>query len=86
MTKRQTVTVQSGKYQLNVGTWPAGTSVREWEASPSGLFASSHIRVAVVNSSAISTVERGERVTLVPVMRRGLIKYDSAPTPIPAAN
>jgi serine/threonine protein kinase len=68
MRKPQTLTVQSGKYQLNVGTWPAGRFLREWEVSTSGVFANSHRWVPVVNSSAIITVERGERVTLRPMM------------------
>jgi eukaryotic-like serine/threonine-protein kinase len=85
MKKRQTLTVQPGKYQLNVGTWPADTTVREWEVSRSGLFASSQIWVPVVNTSAIVAVERGQRVTLRPKMWPGPIKPASAPTPIPVA-
>jgi eukaryotic-like serine/threonine-protein kinase len=74
MKKPHTLTVPPGKYQLNVGTWPAGTSVREWEVSTSGLVASSQIWVHVVNSSASITIERGQRVTLRPIMQAAPIK------------
>ena len=74
MKKRHTMTVPPGKYQLNVGTWPAGTSVREWEVRTSSPFASSRIWMPVVNTSAIITVERGQHVTLRPEMQAALNK------------
>jgi eukaryotic-like serine/threonine-protein kinase len=74
MKKPHTLTVPPGKYQLNVGTWPAGTSVREWEVSTSGPFASSRIWMPVVNTSAIITVERGQHVTLRPIMQAVPVK------------
>jgi serine/threonine protein kinase len=81
MKNRHTLTLPSGKYQLNVGTWPAGTSVREWEVTTSGLFASSQTWVPVVNTSAIITLERGQRVTLRPKMSADPIKPANAPAP-----
>lgn len=64
MTNPHTLAVPPGKYQLNVGTWPAGTSVREWEVTTSGPSGKSQLWVPVVNSSAIITVDSEERVTL----------------------
>jgi len=81
MKQRHTLTVTPGKYQLNVGTYPEGTSVWEWEVNTSSLLASTKVRVPVVNSSAIITVERGQRVTLRPIMRSVPIKAGSNPTP-----
>jgi serine/threonine protein kinase len=79
MKEPHTLTVPPGNYQLNVGTWPAGTSVWEWEVSTSGPLASSQIWVHVENTSAIITVERGQRVTLRPKMQAGPIKAAAAP-------
>lgn len=75
MKTAHSLTVPPGKYQLNVGTWPAGTSVREWEVNTSGPFASSRIWMPVVNTSAIITVERGQHVTLRPIMQAAPIKF-----------
>jgi eukaryotic-like serine/threonine-protein kinase len=85
MKKWHALTVPPGKYQLNVGTWPEGTAVQEWEVCTSGLFSSSQIWVPVVNTAAIITVERGQRVTLRPKMRPDPIKPAGAPTPIRVA-
>jgi serine/threonine protein kinase len=74
MKKPHTVTVAPGKYQLNVGTWPAGTSVREWEISTSDPSAAGPIWIPVVNTSAIITVERGQHVTLRPIMQAASVK------------
>ncbi len=59
MKKRHTLTVPSGKYQLNVGTWPESTAVREWEVNTSGLFSGSQVWVPVESFSAIISLERG---------------------------
>jgi serine/threonine protein kinase/Leucine-rich repeat (LRR) protein len=69
MKKRQTLTLPPGRYQLNVGTWPAGSAVGQWEVTTSGLFGSSVVLVPVVQTSAIITLERGERVSLRAKMR-----------------
>ena len=69
MKEPRRLTLPPGKYQLNVGTYPMGTEVSQWEVAVSGLFSSRQDWVAVVNTSAIITVERGQRVTLRPKMR-----------------
>ncbi len=69
MKEQHTLSLPPGKYQLNVGTYPAGTVVGQWEVTTSGLFGADQMAVPVVNSAAIITVERGRRVTLRPIMR-----------------
>nr|UXE45604.1 serine/threonine-protein kinase PknD [uncultured bacterium] len=69
MQRRQTLTLPPGRYQLNVGTWPAGSAVGQWQVTTSGPFSSRVVTVPVVQTSAIITVERGRRVSLKPKMR-----------------
>ena len=78
MKKSHTLKLPPGRYQLNVGTWPAGILVSQWEVITSGPFGSHQVTVPVINTKAIVTVERGHRVTLRAVMRDG-------PPPAPVA-
>src|SRR5262249_23175491 len=64
MKKSQILYLPPGRYQLNVGTWPAGTHVSQWEVTTSGPLGSKEVTVPVINSSAIVTVARGRRVIL----------------------
>lgn len=64
MKKSHILNLPPGRYQLNVGTWPAGTRAGQWEVTTSGPLGSNVVTVPVINSSAIVTVERGRRVTL----------------------
>jgi serine/threonine protein kinase len=61
-----------GKYQLNAGTWPAGTRIVHWEVTTSGPLGSNRLVVpeeGVEGRSVIVTVGRGERVTVRAVVR-----------------
>jgi formylglycine-generating enzyme required for sulfatase activity len=69
MKKSHTLSLPPGRYQLNVGTWPAGTHVSQWQVTTSGPLGSNEIGVPVIDSSAIVTVERGRRATLRAKMR-----------------
>jgi serine/threonine protein kinase/Leucine-rich repeat (LRR) protein len=78
MKKRQVLHLPPGRYQLNVGTWPAGTHVSQWEVTTSGPLGSNEVTVPVINSSAIVTVANGRRVTL-----RAKLRTDPArPAPV----
>jgi serine/threonine protein kinase len=83
MKKRQTLKLPPGRYQLNVGTWPAGTSVSQWEVTTSDLFGSHTILVPVIRTSAIVTVDRGHRVTLRARMRTDPPRPTPPPPPSP---
>jgi serine/threonine protein kinase/formylglycine-generating enzyme required for sulfatase activity/Leucine-rich repeat (LRR) protein len=80
--KRQSLKLPPGRYQLNVGTFPAGTHVSQWSISTTGPFGSEQVTVPVINSSAIVAVERGQRVTLRPIIS----KPAAVPTPVVVAN
>jgi formylglycine-generating enzyme required for sulfatase activity/serine/threonine protein kinase len=80
MKQSHTLKLPPGQYQLNVGTWPADTHVSQWEVTTSGPLGSNEIKVPVIDSSAIVTVERGRRVTL-----RAKLRTES-PRPSPVAN
>jgi len=69
MKKSQILNLPPGRYQLNVGTWPAGTHVSQWEVTTSRSLGSNEVTVPVINTSAIVTVERGSRMTLRAKMR-----------------
>jgi serine/threonine protein kinase/formylglycine-generating enzyme required for sulfatase activity len=66
--KSHTLTLPPGKYQLNVGTYPAGTEVGQWEVTTADLFSRRTVEVPVIRTSAIIPVGRGERVTVRPKM------------------
>ena len=68
MEKTQTLNLLPGKYQLNVAVWPQGTEVTEWEVTTSGPFGR-RVWIPVVDTHAIISVERGQRVTLQARMR-----------------
>jgi formylglycine-generating enzyme required for sulfatase activity len=82
MKQRQTLTLTPGRYQVNVGTWPPGSAVDQWEVTASGLFGSNRVLVPVVQTSAIVSVDRGQCVTLRPVMRPAQPMTPFPPVPI----
>jgi serine/threonine protein kinase len=85
MKKPQKLTLPPGKYQLNVSTYPMGTTVNQWEVKASGLFGSRQDWVAVERTSAIITVERGQRVILRPQMLT-IPKPPERPAPSPSSD
>jgi serine/threonine protein kinase/WD40 repeat protein len=70
----QKLRLPSGTYQLNAGTFPAGSSITHWEVTTSDPFGSSTLQVpgeGHIGSSVIVTVERGKRLTVRPAVRQG---------------
>jgi eukaryotic-like serine/threonine-protein kinase len=80
MKQPQSLSVKSGQYQINIGTWPEGTFVAEWEVTRSDPFGSRSERVPFVETSSIVAVARGERVTLRPVMRGTSTSPETTPS------
>ncbi|MDB5311804.1 MAG: prkC 3 [Gemmataceae bacterium] len=62
MTAGHTLSLPPSKYQLNAGTWPAGTRVTQWAITTSGPLGQT--RRLVPGDSVVVTVERGRRVTV----------------------
>jgi serine/threonine protein kinase/formylglycine-generating enzyme required for sulfatase activity len=80
--KSQTLKLPPGQYQLNVRTYPAGARVSQWSITTRGAFGSEQATIPVINSSAIVSIDRGQRVTIRAVVRtpdEGAKPTDSVP-------
>jgi formylglycine-generating enzyme required for sulfatase activity len=72
MRTAHTLKLPPGKYQLNAGTWPAGTRIVHWEVTTSGPLGGNRLLVPSEGGSVLVTVERGRRTIVRPEIGRAL--------------